>query len=257
MKKNPNNNHSSPAAQSSSSSSSAVPSHSSSPSPALSFHKHSRRPITKPPPSPHPVPNNSNKNPPKIRIIHIFAPEIIKTDVANFRELVQRLTGKPTPHVKSKRNNFPPSNITESSYDVTRISDQTNYVHQQRRDYDVVTKATSTDFSSYSDEINSGLLCDSSGFEFKEMGSNNYATMVKEEGDYDENRMAWVNNNDINGDGVCGISDGKSSGYFEEIDGFIQELGADQFQLMEQNRYYGSHHQLHLHGFGEAAHQFA
>ncbi|XP_028080751.1 VQ motif-containing protein 25-like [Camellia sinensis] len=33
---------------------------------------------------------------PKIRIIHIFAPEIIKTDVENFRELVQRLTGKPT-----------------------------------------------------------------------------------------------------------------------------------------------------------------
>ncbi|XP_039126653.1 VQ motif-containing protein 25-like [Dioscorea cayenensis subsp. rotundata] len=32
---------------------------------------------------------------PKIRIVHIFAPEIIKTDVNNFRELVQRLTGKP------------------------------------------------------------------------------------------------------------------------------------------------------------------
>ncbi|PON81154.1 VQ motif containing protein [Trema orientale] len=31
---------------------------------------------------------------PKIRIIHVFAPEIIKTDVANFRELVQSLTGK-------------------------------------------------------------------------------------------------------------------------------------------------------------------
>lgn len=31
---------------------------------------------------------------PKIRIIHIIAPEIIKTDVENFRELVQRLTGK-------------------------------------------------------------------------------------------------------------------------------------------------------------------
>ncbi|OWM78966.1 hypothetical protein CDL15_Pgr003137 [Punica granatum] len=35
---------------------------------------------------------------PKIRIIHIFAPEIIKTDAADFRELVQRLTGKPTPN---------------------------------------------------------------------------------------------------------------------------------------------------------------
>ncbi|MED6171106.1 hypothetical protein PIB30_037583 [Stylosanthes scabra] len=35
-------------------------------------------------------------NKPKIRIIHIYAPEIIKTDVENFRELVQKLTGKPT-----------------------------------------------------------------------------------------------------------------------------------------------------------------
>ena len=33
---------------------------------------------------------------PKIRIIHIFAPEVIKTDVKNFRSLVQSLTGKPT-----------------------------------------------------------------------------------------------------------------------------------------------------------------
>ncbi|KAJ0961693.1 hypothetical protein J5N97_005461 [Dioscorea zingiberensis] len=32
---------------------------------------------------------------PKIRIVHIFAPEVIKTDTENFRELVQRLTGKP------------------------------------------------------------------------------------------------------------------------------------------------------------------
>ncbi|KAL3832891.1 hypothetical protein ACJIZ3_007627 [Penstemon smallii] len=31
---------------------------------------------------------------PKIRIIHIVEPEIIKTDVQNFREIVQRLTGK-------------------------------------------------------------------------------------------------------------------------------------------------------------------
>lgn len=42
------------------------------------------------------------KSKPKIRIIHIFAPEIIKTDVANFRELVQSLTGKPDDHKTSK-----------------------------------------------------------------------------------------------------------------------------------------------------------
>ncbi|KAL2630864.1 hypothetical protein R1flu_015550 [Riccia fluitans] len=30
-----------------------------------------------------------------IRVIHIFAPKVIKTDVANFRALVQKLTGRP------------------------------------------------------------------------------------------------------------------------------------------------------------------
>ncbi|KAK9283430.1 hypothetical protein L1049_011672 [Liquidambar formosana] len=46
---------------------------------------------------------------PKVRIIHIFAPEIIKTDAANFRELVQRLTGKPSEQIegssRKKRTN--------------------------------------------------------------------------------------------------------------------------------------------------------
>lgn len=39
------------------------------------------------------------KAPPrKIRIVHILAPEIIKTEARHFRELVQRLTGKPAPN---------------------------------------------------------------------------------------------------------------------------------------------------------------
>src|ERR1044072_325852 len=41
-----------------------------------------------------------SKSKPKIRIIHIFAPEIIKTDAENFRELVQKLTGKPSGETK-------------------------------------------------------------------------------------------------------------------------------------------------------------
>ncbi|XP_010943593.1 VQ motif-containing protein 17-like [Elaeis guineensis] len=44
---------------------------------------------------------------PKIRIVHIFAPEIIKTDPANFRELVQRLTGKPTKRTAAKKKTIP------------------------------------------------------------------------------------------------------------------------------------------------------
>ncbi|KAJ4778869.1 VQ motif protein [Rhynchospora pubera] len=40
---------------------------------------------------------------PKVRIIHIIAPDVIKTDVSNFRDLVQRLTGKPTKSIGSAR----------------------------------------------------------------------------------------------------------------------------------------------------------
>ncbi|KAL0334230.1 UNVERIFIED_CONTAM: VQ motif-containing protein 17 [Sesamum angustifolium] len=46
----------------------------------------------------------SSRRNPKIRIIHIFAPEIIKTDAANFRELVQRLTGNPINTDESRHN---------------------------------------------------------------------------------------------------------------------------------------------------------
>ena len=38
--------------------------------------------------------NGSPMLAPTIRVIHIFAPKVIKTDVANFRSTVQRLTGK-------------------------------------------------------------------------------------------------------------------------------------------------------------------
>lgn len=62
------------------------------------------------------VPMNKNsqiitKIKPKIRIIHIFAPEVINTDVKNFRTLVQSLTGKPVTKTGSKekitKQNFP------------------------------------------------------------------------------------------------------------------------------------------------------
>ncbi|XP_073152314.1 VQ motif-containing protein 18-like [Henckelia pumila] len=42
-----------------------------------------------------------SKMKPRIRIIHLFAPEIIEIDAANFREEVQRLTGKPADDCKS------------------------------------------------------------------------------------------------------------------------------------------------------------
>ncbi|CAL9779342.1 unnamed protein product [Musa acuminata subsp. burmannicoides] len=56
---------------------------------------------------------------PKIRIVHLFTPEIIKTDAENFRELVQQLTGKPTKAIASKKKKkkkkaSPPTTIDEA-----------------------------------------------------------------------------------------------------------------------------------------------
>ncbi|RCV15073.1 hypothetical protein SEVIR_3G030200v4 [Setaria viridis] len=49
--------------------------------------------------SAHRLSHSIAKAPPrKIRIIHVLAPEIIKTEARHFRELVQRLTGKPSPN---------------------------------------------------------------------------------------------------------------------------------------------------------------
>ncbi|EEF31659.1 conserved hypothetical protein [Ricinus communis] len=64
----------------------------------------SHRTTTSSPLSMHKDSQTISKVKPKIRIIHIFAPEIIKTDVANFRELVQRLTGKPAADQKGSKS---------------------------------------------------------------------------------------------------------------------------------------------------------
>jgi len=79
------------------------------------------------------VPINKNsqiitKVKPKIRIIHIFAPEIINTDVKNFRTLVQSLTGKPDitktgTKKKITKTNFPapPSPPQETGHETAEL----------------------------------------------------------------------------------------------------------------------------------------
>ncbi|XP_075112875.1 VQ motif-containing protein 17-like [Nicotiana tabacum] len=64
---------------------------------------------------------------PKIRIIHIIAPEIIKTDVENFRELVQRLTGKNAAQVKGKKTKRDMRNQRKN----IELSPQNHHHHHQ------------------------------------------------------------------------------------------------------------------------------
>ncbi|KAL3516613.1 hypothetical protein ACH5RR_023515 [Cinchona calisaya] len=78
---------------------------------------------------------------PKIRIIHIVAPEIIKTDVENFRNLVQRLTGKSADQkakgrIKKARRVLPQKGMIRSTSTNctkllwTNIVQQPNQAHQ-------------------------------------------------------------------------------------------------------------------------------
>jgi hypothetical protein len=61
-----------------------------------------------------------SKTKPKIRIIHIFAPEIIKTDTANFKELVQKLTGKQSEEKKYYKKKTRKVELEESKYEGIR-----------------------------------------------------------------------------------------------------------------------------------------
>ncbi|KAL2228276.1 VQ motif-containing protein 17-like [Sesamum indicum] len=80
--------------------------------------------------------NNSQRSrrKPKIRIIHIFAPEIIKTDAANFRELVQRLTGNP---IKSHHNICSTKKIRSTSRRVPTRQEPRIFVSDRKRELGV------------------------------------------------------------------------------------------------------------------------
>ncbi|XP_076946896.1 VQ motif-containing protein 25-like [Bidens hawaiensis] len=92
--------------------------------------KHRCSPATKPLITMNQGSRTISKIKPKIRIIHIFAPEIIKTDVANFRGLVQSLTGKPITQKKTrketnKRLRFSPK-VSEKIKEEDKIWDGAN-----------------------------------------------------------------------------------------------------------------------------------
>ncbi|KAJ4711710.1 putative VQ motif-containing protein [Melia azedarach] len=131
--------------------------------------------------------NNSHlisKFKPKIRIIHVFAPEIIKTDVANFRQMVQKLTGKP-------------EETNASSKKTTRRS---------RKSSDLDTTGFINNNEDASNNNNNRMLLP----DHHEWPQLTPEKMIKEEEDHETRD---------NGDSSSSLLAG-----FSELDGFIQEL---------------------------------
>ncbi|KAK4738351.1 hypothetical protein R3W88_002048 [Solanum pinnatisectum] len=126
---------------------------------------------------------------PKIRIIHIIAPEIIKTDVENFRDLVQRLTGKNAAReVKGKKAKKERKKI-ESSSPQQQQEDQQHMMMMNMLHQDNST-------------------------------SNNYRMKEEESSSHEE--------------GIYGSIENSSNGFlsgFGSMEGFIQDLGHDQYPL--------------------------
>ncbi|XVE96103.1 hypothetical protein REPUB_Repub02eG0192300 [Reevesia pubescens] len=127
-----------------------------------------------------------SKTKPKIRIIHLFAPEIIKTDVANFRELVQRLTGKPAQEKGCKKK--------------PRIA-RRDHIQEPRVGSFCDKPVIAAAMEAKKMELPTGFL---SGLETRER-------LVKEE------EGMWNSN--------IGENSGGFLSGFGDLDGFIQELG--------------------------------
>ncbi|MCL7038067.1 hypothetical protein MKW94_010307 [Papaver nudicaule] len=107
---------------------------------------------------------------PKIRIVHIFAPEIIKTDAANFRELVQRLTGKPSPSDRIKKSSSTknrPATTSSSSADTTSSDHINGKCHHQYYNNHLQIN-TPTDEGLQSSGFQSSDYCCSHGSALKE-----------------------------------------------------------------------------------------
>lgn len=80
--------------------------------------------------------HNCAKSKPKIRVIHIIAPEIIKTDVENFRDLVQRLTGRHAASDEGKGSSCSSSKINEESPEQMKMSRLDSRMKGEKEDDD-------------------------------------------------------------------------------------------------------------------------
>ncbi|KAI3837469.1 hypothetical protein MKX03_033198 [Papaver bracteatum] len=147
---------------------------------------------------------------PKIRIVHIYAPEIIKTDAANFRELVQRLTGKPSPSDRNKKSSSKkrPAARCSSSADTSSDHMNGNYHHhvgEVSRNPNLFYNNLQTTIANTTDESSEGLQSSglqSSGLQSSDYGS--HGSVLKE-----EEEVIW----------------GGDKGFFTDFEGLIRGIG--------------------------------
>ncbi|KAK7278824.1 hypothetical protein RJT34_23862 [Clitoria ternatea] len=145
---------------------------------------------------------------PKIRIIHIFAPEIIKTDAENFRELVQKLTGKPSEEINMCHN--------KKKKKKTRVIPKTEEILESR--------SSSSTTSGMSSEDQRVLIAKKTHEVRNDKTNNNYY--------YNSHGGFWgldVTTRDHRVKQEVGIcsSDESSGGYlcgFSDLEGFISEI---------------------------------
>ncbi|XP_026427702.1 VQ motif-containing protein 17-like [Papaver somniferum] len=139
---------------------------------------------------------------PKIRIVHIYAPEIIKTDAANFRELVQRLTGKPSPSDRNKKSSSSkkrPAARSSSSADTSSDHVNGNYHHHVGHE---VSTTPNLFYNNLQTTIANTTDESSSGLQSSDYGS--HGSVLKE-----EEEVIW----------------GGDKGFFTDFEGLIRGIG--------------------------------
>ncbi|XP_051144148.1 VQ motif-containing protein 25-like [Andrographis paniculata] len=119
------------------------------------------------------------KQKPKIRIIHIIAPEIIKTDVQNFRELVQQLTGRQGSTKKKEKNVSSLGQHQKTCRNNTSKQLQSTFMPRQRMKQEIDEiqgMGISNPFISFLGDVN-GFIHDINEFPILPMRSSQVTTL--------------------------------------------------------------------------------
>lgn len=111
---------------------------------------------------------------PKIRIIHIVEPEIIKTTVEDFQELVQRLTGKPVERGRSRDKAGNKTKAVVSKTETAAVAAVLQETPRMKIEVEEIYDAENqTNFSSFLEEVD-GFFHDMNEFPLLSFRSSHF-----------------------------------------------------------------------------------
>ncbi|KAI5083636.1 hypothetical protein GOP47_0003379 [Adiantum capillus-veneris] len=154
--------------------------------------------------SSHPI---AKKKQPIIRVVHVFAPTLIKTDPANFRALVQRLTGNKAPKHAAKDmgpdhnsvNHFDEPNYVSDYHKHAANREEIRVLESSKQAKKKINRVRKSSFSATNGRKTLQFLQDptlQTGLDFVISSDYNRLARIDEDGGGDNMGLANINDSD-------------------------------------------------------------